>query len=270
MTTRIAHAIRGAASAALLLLPLAPRVAAGQSLADRVARAPDGEVRLSFGVREGICGIGESAIRDVRHGSTYGNFTVRDGEGSWEADCEPGPARIALTKRGGEITRLRVFVGGRWRDTPATDLGTVSAPEAARWLVDVARRSDNKAGEKAVFASTIADSAEVWPELLRLARDEDVSRGTRRSAVFWVGQAAGDAATAGLDSLVDDRDADLEVREQAVFALSQRPRDEGVPILIRLARTSQSPSIRKKALFWLGQSEDPRALALFEEILTKP
>jgi hypothetical protein len=269
MTAFIAHPVRGAAAAALLLLPLLPAAARAQSIADRVARAPDGEVRLSFAAREGICGIGETAIRDVRRGSSYGNFTIRVGEGSWESDCESGPVRIALTKRGAEVTRLRVFVGGRWRDTPATDLGTVSAPEAARWLVDVARRSDNKAGEKAIFASTIADSAVVWPELLRLARDEDVSRGTRRSAVFWVGQAAGEAATAGLDSLVDDRDADLEVREQAVFALSQRPHDEGVPILIRIARTSQSPSIRKKALFWLGQSEDPRALALFEEILTK-
>jgi hypothetical protein len=26
--------------------------------------------------------------------------------------------------------------------------------------------------------------------------------------------------------------------------------------------------VRKKALFWLGQSGDPRAIALFEEILT--
>ena len=29
------------------------------------------------------------------------------------------------------------------------------------------------------------------------------------------------------------------------------------------------PEIRRKALFWLGQSEDPRALALFEELLTR-
>ena len=67
--------------------------------------------------------------------------------------------------------------------------------------------------------------------------------------------------------LVDDNDADLEVREQAVFALSQRPRDEGVPALISIARSNRSPELRKKALFWLGQSEDPRALALFEELL---
>jgi HEAT repeat protein len=65
---------------------------------------------------------------------------------------------------------------------------------------------------------------------------------------------------------VDDR-GDLEVREHAVFALSQRPAEEGVPALIRIARTNPHPELRRKALFWLGQSEDPRALTLFEEIL---
>ena len=50
-----------------------------------------------------------------------------------------------------------------------------------------------------------------------------------------------------------------------VVALSQRPRDQAVPALISVARTNRDPEIRKKALFWLGQSNDPRALNLFEE-----
>ncbi len=90
---------------------------------------------------------------------------------------------------------------------------------------------------------------------------------TRRHAVFWLGQAAGEAATRGLDSIAVDARGDLEVRKHAVFALSQRPSEEGVPALIRIARTNSNPELRKSALFWLGQSEDPRALALFEELL---
>ena len=88
--------------------------------------------------------------------------------------------------------------------------------------------------------------------------------------MFWLGQAAGDAATKGLTDLVDDGNQDREVRESAVFALSQRPRDEGVPALIRIARENKDPDLRRKAIFWLGQSDDPRALSLFEELLTKP
>jgi HEAT repeat protein len=52
-----------------------------------------------------------------------------------------------------------------------------------------------------------------------------------------------------------------------VFALSQRPREEAVPALIRIARASRDGGTRRKDVFWLGQIDDPRAVALFEEIL---
>jgi HEAT repeat protein len=65
-------------------------------------------------------------------------------------------------------------------------------------------------------------------------------------------------------------DSDLEIRKHAVFALSQGPAEEVVPMLIRIARTNRQPELRKQALFWLGQSEDPRAISLFEEILATP
>lgn len=49
--------------------------------------------------------------------------------------------------------------------------------------------------------------------------------------------------------------------------MSQLPKDEGVPLLIKVARTNANPSVRKQAMFWLGQSRDPRAIDFFEEIL---
>jgi HEAT repeat protein len=57
--------------------------------------------------------------------------------------------------------------------------------------------------------------------------------------------------------------------EQAVFALSQRPTDDAVPGLIRIARTNGDGAIRRKAVFWLGQTDEPRAMALFEDILQR-
>ena len=62
-------------------------------------------------------------------------------------------------------------------------------------------------------------------------------------------------------------DPDREARERAVFAVSQLPRDQGVPLLVEVARTHRDPEIRRKALFWLGQSGDPRAIDVFEEVL---
>jgi hypothetical protein len=59
------------------------------------------------------------------------------------------------------------------------------------------------------------------------------------------------------------------VQKKAVFALSQLPKDEGVPKLIEVAETNRNVEVRKQAMFWLGQSNDPRALDFFEKVLTR-
>jgi HEAT repeat protein len=175
---------------------------------------------------------------------------------------------VAIVRENGEVVRIRLYVGGEWARAvgEVTDLGMVAAPAAARALIAIARGQGRS--DRAIFAATIADSAEVWPDLLALAKDDGISKSVRKDAVFWLSQYAGDAATRGLADLAEDEKEDRDVREQAVFALSQLRHDEGVPILIRIARSNRDPSVRRKALFWLGQSDDPRALRLFEEILT--
>jgi len=246
--------------------------AGAQSIASRVARVSNGTVRMTFAAKPGICGSGNSIMHSSGRGrTTWGDNwnTSRDVE--WESDCSLGPARVVLDRRGGEITHLRVYVGGRWRPAASdvVDLGTVPAREAADYLLSIVQNDRGSIGRKAIFPATIADSAEIWPTLIKIARNPDLPRETRTQSVFWLGQAAGDAATANLNSLVLDNSVDREVREQAVFALSQRPRDEGVPALIAVAKTNKDPEIRKKAIFWLGQSNDPRAIDLFEQLLTK-
>jgi len=59
------------------------------------------------------------------------------------------------------------------------------------------------------------------------------------------------------------------VREKAVFAVSQLPDDQSIPMLIELMKTHRDGNVRKKAAFWLGQKKDPRALAAIEEVLRK-
>ena len=248
-----------------------------QALERRVAAAPDGAVRFSFAAKPGVYGNGRNMISwDCDKGNCQNRQVDIDhysdaDHNDWDMPCDSGPVRVVLTKRGATITDLRVYVGGEWRPgTTATDLGTVSTKDAATYLLSLAAKDESRAGEKAIFPAVLADSVTIWPDLLKIAKADNVSRKVRRSAVFWLGQAAGDAATRGLTDLVDDGSADHEVRETAVFALSQRPRDEGVPALIRIARQNKDPDLRRKAIFWLGQSDDPRALSLFEELLTRP
>jgi HEAT repeat protein len=59
------------------------------------------------------------------------------------------------------------------------------------------------------------------------------------------------------------------VKKRAVFSLSQLPKDEGIPLLINIARTNKNAEVRKQAMFWLGQSRDSRAIDFFAEILKK-
>src|SRR3989442_973720 len=185
--------------------------------------------------------------------------------------CACGPVGVALTKSSGRITDLRVSVGGEWRpSTPATALGTVATKDAATYLLALALKDESPASEKAIFPAVLADSVTIWPDLLKVAKADNVSRKVKRSAVFWLGQAAGDAATRGLTDLIDDGGTERQVRQAAVFALSQRPRDRGVPALIRIAKQNKDPDLRRKAIFWLGQSDDPPALSLFEELLNRP
>jgi hypothetical protein len=264
--------LAGTTAVVLAALGLVAQRATAQSIASRVARISNGTVRMTFAARPGICGSGNS----IRHSNGRGRTTWGDNwnyspDVEWETDCSLGPARVVIDKRGGQPTDLRFYVGGRWRPAApdVVDLGTVPAREAADYLLSMAQNDRGSIGRKAIFPATIADSAEVWPTLIKIARNPDLPRESRTQSVFWLGQAAGDAATANLNSLVLDNSVDREVREQAVFALSQRPHDEGVPALIAVAKTNKDPEIRKKALFWLGQSGDPRALDLFEELLTK-
>jgi hypothetical protein len=243
---------------AVLSVLALPALAHAQTIAQRVAQAPDGTVRMSFAAKPGVCGNGR-------------NISTSRGSDEWESDCDSGPVRVALSVRNRQVTRIRTYVGGRWRvaTSDVTDLGSVPARQASDFLLVLAGKLDGEGGRDAIFPATLADSAVVWPKLIAIAKDAGSPRETRRQAVFWLGQAAGEAATSGLDSLLYQDSLDRSVKEQVVFALSQRPKEEGIPALIRVARTHRDPEIRKKALFWLGQSDDPRAVALFEELLSK-
>ena len=242
---------------ACLIVTLAgslPASGSAQSVQQRIAALDSGRVRLSFAARPGVCGDGSQ------------NINVQDSE-DWEVECDRQPVRVTLDIRNHQVVALRTFVGGRWRNaSPAKDLGTVRPQEAAAYFLHLASSQSDLRGDP-VLSAALADSVTLWPSLLDLARSPRLPLERRRSAVFWLGQAAEAAVDGALDSIAGDSGTDQEVRKQAVFALSQRRSEEAIPALIRIARTSRDPELRRTALFWLGQSNDPRAVDLFEEIL---
>ena len=91
--------------------------------------------------------------------------------------------------------------------------------------------------------------------------------GTRGDAIFWLGQQARSEEVIQFLEKVVREDSDLEIRKGALGALVHAHRNLGVPALINLAKSHPDPAIRKEAIFWLGQSKDPRATEALVEIV---
>lgn len=123
-----------------------------------------------------------------------------------------------------------------------------------------------KVRKQTIFALYLVNTREADTALIKIARKGDDTK-FRKNAIFWLGQRAGQRMAKVLGDVVDDEDEETGIKSAAVFALSQMP--NGVDKLIKIATTHKSIKIRKKALFWLGESGDPRALETIEKILMK-
>jgi hypothetical protein len=264
-----------AAALALLATAGMTRSAAAQSLAQRVRAVGDGTAEVRYATRPGICGNGTRGFSIGRH-SYYGDWNSSDGR-DYLRTCDPG-ARVRLRVEKGAVTDVRVMVGRgsarRASDDPVTDLGEVPDAEAASYFLSLAESgSGGRGSHGAITAAVVADSVSVWRRLYAIAVDSArVSSGTRRDALFWVSRFAAAKVTGHGEDIAaadedDDRDDGNDARDAAVFALSQLRGKQGVEPLLTIARTHKDPQVRQKAIFWLGQSGDPRAAELFRQIL---
>lgn len=120
-----------------------------------------------------------------------------------------------------------------------------------------------------IFAASINENKDAAVDFLIDIAGKDADRESRKQAIFWLGQKAGERSLGALKDTIDSADADTEIQKQAVFAISQRSKDESVPLLIKIAKTHSNPAVRKQAIFWLGQTGDERAVDFFKEILLK-
>ena len=143
-------------------------------------------------------------------------------------------------------------------------MGQTRGEEGARFLAGVARRDpDGEIREKAVFSlsqSEVPAAVDTIVEVARNDRDEEV----RGQALFWLAQTSSERAPKVLLAALDE-DPSEDVRKKAIFAISQL--EDGAPLLIRIVRERRDTELRREALFWLGQSKDPRALDFLTDVL---
>jgi len=207
-----------------------------------------------------------------------GGFTVsgdRDHRSDRTLSLEGDETILVLFRaEQGRLERIRSYSAGCALDAGGlpvvwlTDVRPVESVKLLRSLV-ASGASGEKGGrrveEPALAALAFHADPSALEALIGLAR-QDASGHVRGQALFWLAQRAGSKVAGVITRAIED-DPETDVKKRAVFALSQLPHDEGVPLLIDTARKNRNPAVRKQAMFWLGQSNDPRALAFFEEVL---
>lgn len=119
--------------------------------------------------------------------------------------------------------------------------------------------------KKIVFSVAQSGGAEDARWLLGIARDPKETLDARKNALFWAGQMHA-VDVAQIASLYDGLQSP-ELKDRLIFVLSQRKEPAAVDKLMDIAKNDPDHALRKKAIFWLGQSHDPRAAKFLMQIV---
>jgi len=129
------------------------------------------------------------------------------------------------------------------------------------------RLTNSDLKEKILFSLSQQKGAgnEQWLMNIAVNPKEDIE--LRKKALFWAGQSGVPISEM---SKLYDRMGDSEMREQVIFVLSQRQRDPAaMDKLFDIAKNEKDPELRKKAIFWLGQSSDPRVQQFLMDLINR-
>jgi len=143
---------------------------------------------------------------------------------------------------------------------------TLSAADFAFLKSLFDRTSSERLKDQVLFSVSQRESWDGSRWLLEKARDESQPMEVRRKAVFWAGQ--GHASVADISALYKSA-KDQRLREHVIFVLSQRDEEAATTQLMSIAREDPDREMRKKALFWLGQKNDPRVTKLITDMVLK-
>jgi HEAT repeat protein len=203
----------------------------------------------------------------------YGNFSMN--EVTRTEPCQNGPVRVVVDRAGRDIIAVQTFVGTPPTPSGAQDIGRVTGQQAADFLLDVAARTEGRVGRDAIFASSLADSATTTDKLIAIARNQNLSRDTRRAALSYMswsvpaGNAVPASASAALVAIARDEADNQQVRQQALSVLSRLEHGAGIPALVDLSRQQGYTWLAKESIIALSRSGDPRARTFLRTALQR-
>jgi HEAT repeat protein len=158
-----------------------------------------------------------------------------------------------------ELRRTAIHILGEERESDAT------VNELIR-LYDTDRNREIRLTVLHALSETKGQRAE--DKLFEVARAGDDPQ-LRSMAIHILGERADRRSLSLLSDTLNANDADTQVQIQALHAISERPADEAVPLLLKAAKSHPNAQVRRAAIHWLGESGDPRALEFFHQVLTE-
>lgn len=185
-----------------------------------------------------------------------------------------GSAVFALSQQRGPEARRVLRTYAEREDIPDESrtqalffIAQGNTPEDMAYLRSVygkMKSSESKQQVMAVMMSHQSRENAQW--LIGIAKNRNEDMELRKQALFFAGHAG--ATTDDLLSVYNSLPDDPELRQHMLVVLGQRSSDPAaVGHLVQIARTEKDPELRKVALFWLSQSDDPRATKLLEDLL---
>jgi TolA-binding protein len=147
-------------------------------------------------------------------------------------------------------------------------LGQHRSAENAQFLKDLYKKLDNDdLKEKVIFSLSQMGGADNYRWLMDIALDPKENIELRKKALFWAGQGSS-VDMADLVRLYDSMN-DREMKEQLIFVYSQRREEAALDKLFQIGKNDPDRELRKKAIFWIGQSRSPRAAQYLQELINQ-
>ncbi len=147
-------------------------------------------------------------------------------------------------------------------------IGQRRSQENADFLRSLFGRTDNEDLQKKILFSLSQMRGfgnDRW--LLAIGLDAANSADVRGHAIWTAGQ----AGIAGSELVtIYDRLSDPEVKEKLIWVMSESRDRAATDKLVEIAQKDPDREMRKKALFWLGQKNDPRVRQILIDILNQP
>ncbi len=148
-------------------------------------------------------------------------------------------------------------------------LSQVEGPEAVGALDSILRSStDAGVQDKAIFALSQHDSPRARQTLRDYALRANVPQELREKAIFWIGQGDDPENATFLKTLYRQLKDEVS-KDKILFSISQTEGRESRAWLLQVAGDANEPiELRKKALFWVGQSDGalPELFQLYEKL----